>query len=94
MVGRRVLSEIRKRCNNIASKLEKELGIYNAKFDLKLLGDTYWMKFRVEGLSGKVTYETPVFKAFDDLDESDVIGYEGYCMRIFDKMAELATEEY
>jgi len=94
MVGRRVLSEIRKRCNNIASKLEKELGIYNAKFDLKLLGDTYWMKFKVEGLSGKVTYETPVFKEYDELPKWAPEDYEGFCTKVLKKMAELATEEY
>ena len=89
-----VVKKIADSCWKVASKIRKEFGIYDAKVGIELVGDTYWMKFRVEGLSGKVAYETPVFKEYDELPEWAPEDYEGFCTKVLKKMAELATEEY
>ena len=95
--GYDILKKIVDSCWRVASKIKKELGIYDAKVGLELRGDTYWMEFEVRGSSGKASYETPILKAHDVelgyLSEYDIEKYEGYCTRILNKLAELATEE-
>jgi len=86
-----IIDRIRSVCMEAASGI---LG--RGEFRLKLMNGTYWGIFKVHGTSGEVTYETPLFRANDVvyMDENTIEDYKGYCTTIFEKLDEIAHEEY
>lgn len=90
-----IIDRIRSVCTTVATKLGKELND-DMQFSLDLKGDTYWGTFKVSGSSGEVVYKTPLFKAWDEvyMDEDTVWDYNEYCSTIFEKLDEIANEEY
>ena len=94
MGNERIIRRILEKCRKVASEFEKEFGIHKVDVDLDLYGDAYWMTFKVKGSSGTVTYETPLFKVYDELPEYLPREYEDYCYKIIRDMSKLATEEY
>jgi len=94
MVSRDILRKILERCRDVASEIKDEYALHDVDVDLKLYGDAYWMMFKVDGGSGTVTYKTPLFKVYDELEEYLPKEYEEYCYKILKDMAKLANEEY
>jgi len=94
------MKQIENICNEVAREVVESGRADHAEVHMRLRGDDWIMVFKVSGSSGRVTYETPEFKAGDydayirGKEEEIIDDYINYCANVLEDMAELASNEY